>query len=458
MTYLNPICADVGTRNCPCPLAETGDCLVCSRLSGRKVCDCRWAGVCVYNEYIQNGSKVRVRREDRSTEILQRLWRSDDLLLLQLAVPRGFALEASQPGSFLFLKAPGASELTNVPVSVMAADAEHGSIWVALKILSAKTKALAACEDFLDVRGVYRSGLLGKGLAGMQADGRKPGGEPLEGKAPVVESLPGKSLERDCLEEKSTDGNNSRGMNLEQNAEREKRAEKQQDEGKSMSGTDVSGDSIEEKHLEETRLLGELSKSEPGLETPDREFSTRKRWLILTKGVGFAPAINLIRWAAGRIDVHVIADPEKVGEDMIREQFHAWQLEKAGVEGGRFRLEFQSLAKLLDRLEAASPLPATDPHAPALSTHGTPVDHPAAPTLHQTNYDRIFLLASDYYIKRLSAAMKIPPGKLVFCNNFHLCCGEGICGACGYVDTAGNLSRMCKCREFSAQDLLLPEL
>ena len=22
----DPICADVGTRNCPCPLAETGDC------------------------------------------------------------------------------------------------------------------------------------------------------------------------------------------------------------------------------------------------------------------------------------------------------------------------------------------------------------------------------------------------------------------------------------------------
>ena len=37
MTYLNPICADVGTRNCPCPLAETGDCLVCSRLAAEHV-------------------------------------------------------------------------------------------------------------------------------------------------------------------------------------------------------------------------------------------------------------------------------------------------------------------------------------------------------------------------------------------------------------------------------------
>lgn len=375
MTYFNPICADVGTRNCPCPLAETGDCLVCSRLSGARECSCRWAGVCVYNEYMQNGSMVRTKRKARSTGILQRLRQGDDLLMLQLRVPRGFALEASRPGSFLFLKPPGAPEMTSVPVSVMAADVEHESLWVILKIISAKTKALAACEDFLEMRGIYRSGLLGKGVAGM------------------------------------------------------------------------------------------LDLHDPGI-------SVRKRWLILTKGVGFAPAVNLIRWAAGRIDIHVIADPEKVGDDVIRQQFRAWRPEGHRSEGGRFRLEFQSLAKLLEQPAAASPLQQTDsiatalhtsdsittaPPAPALHTSGSHDPDLNAPCLQQTDYDRIFLLASDYYIKRLSAVMKIPPEKLVFCNNFHLCCGEGICGACSHVDAEGNLRKMCKCREFSALDLLLPE-
>ena len=365
MTYFNPICADVGTRNCPCPLAETGDCLVCSRLSGARECSCRWAGVCVYNEYMQNGSMVRTKRKARSTGILQRLRQGDDLLMLQLRAPRGFALEASRPGSFLFLKPPGAPEMTSVPVSVMAADVEHESLWVILKIISAKTKALAACEDFLEMRGIYRSGLLGKGAAGM------------------------------------------------------------------------------------------LDLHDPGI-------SVRKRWLILTKGVGFAPAVNLIRWAAGRIDIHVIADPEKVGDDVIRQQFRAWRLEGHRSEGGRFRLEFQSLAKLLEQPAAASPLQqtgsiATAPPATALHTSGSHDPDLNAPCLQQTDYDRIFLLASDYYIKRLSAVMKIPPEKLVFCNNFHLCCGEGICGACGHVDAEGNLRKMCKCREFSALDLLLPE-
>lgn len=375
MTYFNPICADVGTRNCPCPLAETGDCLVCSRLSGARECSCRWAGVCVYNEYMQNGSMVRTRRKGRSTEILQRLWQGDDLLMLQLRVSRGFALEASRPGSFLFLKPPGAPEMTSVPVSVMAADVEHESLWVILKIISAKTKALAVCEDFLEMRGIYRSGLLGKGAPGM------------------------------------------------------------------------------------------LDLHDPGN-------SVRKRWLILTKGVGFAPAVNLIRWTAGRIDIHVIADPEKVGDDVIRRQFRAWQPEAYRNEGGRFRLEFQSLAKLLEQPAAASPVQQTDstaaaPHMtgsiaaapPAAAPHTTGSHDPDLNALYlqQTDYDRIFLFTSDYYIKRLSAVMKIPPEKLVFCNNFHLCCGEGICGACGHVDADGNLRKMCKCREFSALDLLLPE-
>ena len=280
--------------------------------------------------------------------------------------------------------------MTSVPVSVMAADVEHESLWVILKIISAKTKALAACEDFLEMRGIYRSGLLGKGAAGM------------------------------------------------------------------------------------------LDLHDPGI-------SVRKRWLILTKGVGFAPAVNLIRWAAGRVDIHVIADPEKVGDDVILQQFRAWRPEGHSSEGGRFRLEFQSLAKLLEQPAAASPLQQTDsittalhtsdsiatvPPATALHTSGSITAAPPATALHtsgshdsdlnapclqQTDYDRIFLLASDYYIKRLSAVMKIPPDKLVFCNNFHLCCGEGICGACGHVDAEGNLRKMCKCREFSALDLLLPE-
>ena len=251
--------------------------------------------------------------------------------------------------------------MTSVPVSVMAADVEHESLWVILKIISAKTKALAACEDFLEMRGIYRSGLLGKGVAGM------------------------------------------------------------------------------------------LDLHDPGI-------SVRKRWLILTKGVGFAPAVNLIRWAAGRVDIHVIADPEKVGDDVIRQQFRAWQPEAHRNEGGRFRLEFQSLAKLLEQPAAASPLQQTDSIATALHTSGSIAAAPPATALHtsdshdpdlnapclqQTDYDRIFLLASDYYIKRLSAVMKIPPEKLVFSAITFICAAEKGSAAPAVMWTLREISAKC---------------
>ena len=99
MTYINSICADAGTVNCPCPLAETGDCLRCSRLAGCQKCDCNWAGLCIYNEFIQNDGKVRNRRNDIDVEIVSKTWYSTDLLVLVLKVPRGLALSATMPGT-----------------------------------------------------------------------------------------------------------------------------------------------------------------------------------------------------------------------------------------------------------------------------------------------------------------------------------------------------------------------
>ncbi len=116
---MNGLCVDAGTDNCPCPLAETGDCLVCSRLAGRQECDCSWAGVCVHNEFVQNGKTVRQQRRNKPVDIIKKVWYDSDLLVIVLKVSRGFALKAAQPGSFVFVNAVGRSELSNVPVSVM---------------------------------------------------------------------------------------------------------------------------------------------------------------------------------------------------------------------------------------------------------------------------------------------------------------------------------------------------
>lgn len=314
------ICADAGTVNCPCPLAETGDCLVCSRLSGSDRCDCSWAGVCIYNEYIQNGEKITGRRRDICADIVRKIYYGDDLQVMVLRTDKGFAMRASQPGAFVFVNRKDRESFYNIPLSVMKADAEKGEIYLALKVISGKTKLIAEAEDQLMVRGVYRSGLAGCGAV----------------------SLCGRGCDR----------------------------------------THAPGSS----------------------DVPER-------WLIITKGVGFAPAVNILRCTDSRTHIDMAVDPEKTGTDIIRDYLEP-EIEKYGERG---RLRYISLA-----------------------------DSPYMVEYDESLYSRMILLVSDYYIRRLTETMHIPAEKLVHSNNFSMCCGEGICGACCMTDSSGRTWKMCK--------------
>lgn len=339
MTYINRLCADAGTVNCPCPLAETGDCLVCGKLSGRGECDCGWAGVCIYNEYIQNGSIIRGKRENRRAEILKKIWYGSDLLVIVLAVPKGFALEAAQPGAFVFVNSEKGSSFANVPVSVMKADPEKGHLFIALKIISSKTKAVAEERNYLQLRGVYRNGLLGRGIEGMLDDIKMTGGK-----------------------------------------------------------------------------------------------GAHRKWLIICKGVGFAPAVNLVERTAGTLDMDFLIDTEKVNEEIVMDY-----LQSCAVKGeGEIRFYRESLQSITD----------------TLISERAKGRAPAACAFNINSYDRVIILASDYYVKMLAEYMEIPSQKLVFCNNFKMCCGEGICGACSHIDSGGNVNKMCKCKGMDLKTLL----
>ncbi|MEL7657115.1 MAG: hypothetical protein AAGU75_14555, partial [Bacillota bacterium] len=154
-------CVDAGSENCPCYLAVTGDCLVCSRLQGKDYCNCNWRGVCIYNEFMQGNKKVNNPRKDFKAKIAQIKFYTEDLVVYILDVGKGFALKAERPGSYLFVKASGANNYYDLPISVMHADAEKGQIHLAIKIISTKTKALLAEKDTLLLRGPYRNGLHG---------------------------------------------------------------------------------------------------------------------------------------------------------------------------------------------------------------------------------------------------------------------------------------------------------
>lgn len=306
MKHINKTCVDAGTVNCPCPLAETGDCLICSRLSGSDKCDCSWCGLCIYNEFVQNDKQIPNLRTNEKCRIIQKEWYGKDLLKIVLEVSRGFALKAAMPGSFVFMNVVGEQDFYNVPISVMRVDVQKAQIHFALKVISAKTKKIAKEKEFLMVRGIYRSGLLGGGMESV---------------------------------------------------------------------------------LKNVAFVGNENK---------------ERWLILTKGIGLAPAVNIVDYAKGKADVELVIDPEKITAGFIEEMIH--------------------VKKTL--------MPLSE--VPAYGAEG---------------YDKVFILASDHYIDVLTARLNVPEHKLIYSNNFHMCCGEGVCGACSYVDEKGAVKKMCKCRQ-----------
>lgn len=436
MLLSNKLCADVGTVNCPCYLAEYGKCIVCSRLGangsagetpeeggsevpgtvkGLGICDCKWQGVCIYNEYLQNNLCVKEltgsagsdgrrqsdcgeQRYGIQCEIQKIKWFDDDLAVLCLSVPRGMTEKAALPGSFVFVRAPGTECYFDFPLSVMRADYETGTIELAVKMNGPKNRALiegvgcSKCESsiddrmrrpletktlelglenrvlgYIELRGIFRNGLLG------------------------VEKL---------------------------------------------------------LHVGEKVIRG----SDATIVAPDEELSKPVRVLCLTKGVGIVPIANYIRWAqsissgsvgggthdknenrnengnrvpkatVAGVQIDVIADLEKINREFAN---YALGIACSGDQGSEMR------APRVGGDEAG----IRDLHS---VTYGPlPLNLSWA---EQEKYDVVVISASEYYQQNIY----VPEAKKVLSNNTCMCCGEGVCGACMCTGRDGSEHRMCK--------------
>ena len=389
MLLNSKLCADAGTVNCPCYLAEYGKCIVCSRL-GRSgtcgapaVCDCQWQGTCIYNEYLQNNRCIKEgedagaggdeavysglgeRRQSRLCEIQMIKWFEDDLAVMRIGVPRGMAEKASLPGSFVFVKAPGMESCFDFPVSVLRSDYEASALEIAVKVLGPKSRTLLdryrSCDvdaagkardilvnGYIELRGIYRNGLLG------------------------VEKLLGV---RDGL-----------------------------------------------------RITNQ------GDTNPD---AGKHRVLCLTKGVGIAPVANYIRWAEGRDRIDVIADLDK-----INLEFAEYALPESGINSaGNSPANSECGGGPVLENGTSCDAMALDPEGfrgvNSVTYESLPLDLSWA---EQEKYDVIIISASDYYQQNIF----VPEAKKVLSNNTSMCCGEGICGACICMDAAGREHRACK--------------
>jgi len=183
MKEWNRSCVDLGSEHCPCWLAVTGDCLICSRLQERgdsggnsermffsgEDCDCEWSGSCPYTLLAQNGGRIAERRREISARLIGRKDYDGDISVLILEVGCGFAQKASIPGSFVFLHpresdTEGKERFYEMPVSVMKVDETAGTIHLAIREEGPKSKTLLnriLLMDDIIVRGPYFSGLLG---------------------------------------------------------------------------------------------------------------------------------------------------------------------------------------------------------------------------------------------------------------------------------------------------------
>ncbi|EJP6472309.1 sulfide/dihydroorotate dehydrogenase-like FAD/NAD-binding protein [Clostridium botulinum] len=164
MEYEIKDCIDAGSEYCPCHLAETGDCILCSQLSGKKFCDCiNWKGVCIYQEFMWNGKKAKEERETYLGKILEKNNIEDKTIVLTIALSHKLCQQLVYPGSFVFLRNKDDFGFYDAPISIMDANTEENIIKVAIEIRGVKTKTIADLDENDDilVRGPFWNGVLG---------------------------------------------------------------------------------------------------------------------------------------------------------------------------------------------------------------------------------------------------------------------------------------------------------
>lgn len=152
------------TEPCPCHLAETGDCLVCSQLAGKTFCDCiNWKGVCIYQEYVWNGNKAKEGRKISVCKVLKKENVESKVIILTILVNHKLAQDLMKPGSFVFLRHPNCMQFYDAPISVMESNIEENWIKVAIEIKGIKTKMINEIneDEKILVRGPFFNGVLG---------------------------------------------------------------------------------------------------------------------------------------------------------------------------------------------------------------------------------------------------------------------------------------------------------
>ena len=155
----NNTCVDAGGKYCPCHLAETKDCIACSNLNKNEVCECKWQGVCIYQNYLKSKCVIGEERKETCCEIIKTIELEENLYLVDIEVPNELALELVNPGVYVFMRSENRkSDKFNSPISVLRV--RENILTVALKLIGPKTKDLLKGEKII-IKGPYSNGIFG---------------------------------------------------------------------------------------------------------------------------------------------------------------------------------------------------------------------------------------------------------------------------------------------------------
>lgn len=164
MNYEMIDCIDAGTPYCPCHLAETNECILCSQLQGKEFCDCKnWKGTCIYQELIWNNNESKAERETYKGVIVQKREIEKGLVEFVIETNHELCKQLCSPGSYAFLRTPETTEYFDVPISIVESDIQKNRLLMIIEIEGIKTKKIYEKEegDTLLVKGPFWNGVLG---------------------------------------------------------------------------------------------------------------------------------------------------------------------------------------------------------------------------------------------------------------------------------------------------------
>ncbi|KXZ39912.1 NAD(P)H-flavin reductase [Alkalithermobacter thermoalcaliphilus JW-YL-7 = DSM 7308] len=154
-------CVDVGSEYCPCYLAQTQDCILCSHLQGQNTCECLWQGVCVYERFIRNNKKAQEFKKDILVDIKDSYEILDNVYLIEAYIPQELGEELINPGSYVFLRGgEKVEEKFNIPISVTDVDLKENILKVVVAIRGPKTKEILKSKKMY-IRAPYKNGIFG---------------------------------------------------------------------------------------------------------------------------------------------------------------------------------------------------------------------------------------------------------------------------------------------------------